>query len=235
MVVKIDKGDDVGEYMARPRSRASKQVRRQQLINATIDSLAKRGYAETTMAHVTEGAKLSRGIANFHFESKGRLLIETLQFMADEYDAHWKAALERAGSDPAARMRALMVADFDRNICNSRKIAAWFAFISEAKTRPIYRELCWSRDDDFRDALHSICLALKKQAQYAFNAENTAAAIYSLQEGLWMRLMLTGKDFPRQSALETSLSVIGTFFPRHFHPDGSLLPYMGAPVRARMN
>lgn len=46
---------------------AAKEVRQVQLIEATIESLAKRDYSETTMADV---AGLSRGIVNFHFESK---------------------------------------------------------------------------------------------------------------------------------------------------------------------
>ena len=64
--------------------KASKETRRQQLIEATIDSLARRGYSETTMADVADGAGLSRGIVNFHFESKEKLLVATLQYMADE-------------------------------------------------------------------------------------------------------------------------------------------------------
>ncbi|WP_457155514.1 TetR family transcriptional regulator, partial [Mesorhizobium sp. P5_C1] len=64
--------------------KASKEVRQLQLIEATIDSLAKRGYSETTMADVADGAGLSRGIVNFHFESKEKLLIATLQHMYDE-------------------------------------------------------------------------------------------------------------------------------------------------------
>ena len=84
--------------------KASKETRRQQLIEATIDSLAKRGYSETTMADVADGAGLSRGIVNFHFESKEKLLVATLQYMADEYSAHWRAALQKAGDDPARQL-----------------------------------------------------------------------------------------------------------------------------------
>ena len=73
--------------------KASKETRQQQLIEATIDSLAKRGYSDTTLANVADGAGLSRGIVNFHFESKEKLLISTLQFMSDEYASHWNAAL----------------------------------------------------------------------------------------------------------------------------------------------
>ena len=86
--------------------KASKETRRQQLIEATIDSLAKRGYSETTMADVADGAGLSRGIVNFHFESKEKLLVATLQYMADEYSAHWRAACQKAGDDPARQLAA---------------------------------------------------------------------------------------------------------------------------------
>ncbi|TIO30708.1 MAG: TetR family transcriptional regulator, partial [Mesorhizobium sp.] len=126
--------------------KASKEVRQLQLIEATIDSLAKRGYAETTMADVADGAGLSRGIVNFHFESKEKLLVATLQYMYDEYSAHWRAALQKAGDDPARQLQALVWADFDRSICNKRKLAAWCAFWGEAKSRPTYQALSSSRD-----------------------------------------------------------------------------------------
>ena len=124
----------------------SKEVRRLQLIEATIDSLARRGYSETTMADVADGAGLSRGIVNFHFESKEKLLVATLQFMADEYAAHWRSALQKAGDDPARQLAAVVAADFDRSICNKRKLAAWCAFWGEAKSRPTYQALCGARE-----------------------------------------------------------------------------------------
>src|SRR6478752_2460773 len=108
--------------------KASKETRRQQLIEATIDSLAKRGYSDTTLANVADGAGLSRGIVNFHFESKEKLLVSTLQFMADEYANHWNTALEKAGPRAADKIWALVNADFDRRICTKRKLAAWCAF-----------------------------------------------------------------------------------------------------------
>src|SRR4051794_11828903 len=116
--------------------KASKETRRQQLIEATIDSLAKRGYSETTMADVADGAGLSRGIVNFHFESKEKLLVATLQYMADEYSQHWRSALQKAGDDPARQLLTLTAIDFDHSICTKRKLAAWCAFWGEAKSRP---------------------------------------------------------------------------------------------------
>ena len=74
---------------------ASKEVRRQQLINATIDSIAKHGVAGTTMTTVTRTAGLSIGLANFHFTSKQNMFEETLRFLAEEHRDHWKKSFKR--------------------------------------------------------------------------------------------------------------------------------------------
>ena len=62
-----------GEARTRPETR---ERRREQLIRSTIDSIARRGFAETTLANVADGAGLSRGIVNFHFKSKDALLAQ---------------------------------------------------------------------------------------------------------------------------------------------------------------
>ena len=109
------------------------------------------------MADVADGAGLSRGIVNFHFESKEKLLVATLQYMADEYSAHWRAALQKAGDDPARQLRTLVAADFDRSICNKRKLAAWCAFWGEAKSRPTYQALCGARDEAYQNVFIELC------------------------------------------------------------------------------
>ncbi len=205
------------------RRRASKEFRREQLIHATIDSIATKGYSATTLADVADGAGLSRGIVNFHFESKEKLFIETLTYMSDEYGAHWREALEAAGPGSASQLRALVVADLDPVICNPRMIAAWFAFWAEAVTRPAYQALCWSHDEDYLRAIHQLCVKLKDEAGYSFDPDRTATAVYALQEGLWLRLMLGGTSFTQPEALQTALEAAGNLFPKHFEHDGTII------------
>lgn len=196
--------------------KASKEVRRQQLIEATIDSLAKRGYAETTLADVADGAGLSRGIVNFHFESKEKLLVATLQTMADEYAGHWRTALAKAGDDPARQLWALCAADFDRSICNRRKLAAWCAFWGEAKSRPTYQALCGARDEAYQATVVGICQRLDAEGGYGLDAGSTALAINAMLEGLWLRLMMGAQDVTRDSALRAATDMLCAIFPRHF-------------------
>ena len=50
-----------------------KQLTHQKLIDATIDVIAQEGFSAVTMAKVAANAGLSRGICNFHFETKDRV------------------------------------------------------------------------------------------------------------------------------------------------------------------
>jgi len=196
--------------------KASKETRRQQLIEATIDSLAKRGYSETTMADVADGAGLSRGIVNFHFESKEKLLVATLQYMADEYSAHWRAALSKAGDEPARQLRALVAADFDRAICNKRKLAAWCAFWGEAKSRPTYQSLCGARDEAYQRVFIELCAVLKRDGGYGFDPQATALALSAMLEGLWLRLMMGTEDVTRETAFQAATEFLAAVFPKHY-------------------
>ncbi|WP_442581932.1 transcriptional regulator BetI [Mesorhizobium sp. ASY16-5R] len=196
--------------------KASKETRRQQLIEATIDSLAKRGYSETTMADVADGAGLSRGIVNFHFESKEKLLVATLQYMADEYSAHWRAALLKAGDDPARQLSALVAADFDRAICNKRKLAAWCAFWGEAKSRPTYQMLCGANDEAYQQVFIGLCQRLKDDGGYDFDAFSTALGLSAMLEGLWLRLMMGTENASRESAQQAAAEFLASVFPKHF-------------------
>jgi AcrR family transcriptional regulator len=196
--------------------KASKETRRQQLIEATIDSLAKRGYSETTMADVADGAGLSRGIVNFHFESKEKLLVATLQYMADEYSTHWRAALIKAGPEAADQLKALVAADFDRSICNKRKLAAWCAFWGEAKSRPTYQALCGARDEAYQREFVDLCSRLKQEGRYDFDPVATALGLSAMLEGLWLRLMMGTEQVTREIALRAALDYLASVFPKHY-------------------
>lgn len=202
-----------------PKRKESKETRRQQLIEATIDSLAKRGYSETTLADVADGAKLSRGIVNFHFESKEKLLIATLQAMADEYAAHWSASLEKAGPRAADKLWALVAADFDRKICTRRKLAAWCAFWGEAKSRPTYQALCGARDDGYEDVFVTLCAEMKAEAGYDYEPRPAALALCAMMEGLWLRLMM-GAGLTREKAYEAAVEHLVALLPRHMTRQG---------------
>lgn len=195
---------------------ATREFRRQQLIESTIESIAKRGFSETTMADVADGAGLSRGIVNFHFTSKDQLLVETLQFLADEYREAWRRALAKAGPKPIDRLQAMFLADLDPQVCNRKKIAVWYAFYGEAKSRPTYLKLCAERDREQNDIMIDLARQVIDEGAYKLEAETIVNGLSALTDGLWLDQLIWHKTFEREAARQTVLTFLSACFPKHY-------------------
>ncbi|MGH6718779.1 MAG: TetR family transcriptional regulator, partial [Alphaproteobacteria bacterium] len=113
------------KLVRRAQIKANTRIR---LLDATIDVIAAKGFADTTLAEVGRRAGMSRGIVNFHFASKERLMVATLRHLADEYALRLEKALGRAGPDPARRLGAMIAIEFHPRLCTRRKILTWRAF-----------------------------------------------------------------------------------------------------------
>ena len=196
--------------------KASKEIRRQQLIEATIDVMARKGYSGTTMLDVAKAAGLSSGIVNFHFETKEKLLVETLKYLAEEYRANWHKALNGAGTDATDKLRALLFSDFNPEICSPRKLAAWCAYWAEAQSRPTYLEHCGSNDEEYSAIVLDLCRAIIKKGRYALEPELIARALDALLEGLWLDLMTMAKPYSLDDAKQTIATCLHAFFPKHY-------------------
>jgi len=200
--------------------KASKEIRRQQLIEATIDVMARKGYSGTTMLDVAKAAGLSSGIVNFHFETKEKLLVETFKYLADEYRANWHKALA-AGGDPAGQLRSLLFSDFNPEICSPRKLAAWCAFWAEAQSRPTYLEHCGSNDEEYSAIVLGLCKAIIKKGRYPHVPELIARALDALLEGIWLDLMTMAKPYSLEDAKQTIAACLHAFFPKHYPAAGT--------------
>lgn len=200
-----------------PPRKASREHRRQQLIDATIESLARRGFAQTTLTDVALTAGLSHGLVNFHFESKEKLLTETLLFLATEYRDNWVNALGAAPAAPAAQLNALLMADFNERVCTQTKLTAWCAYWGEAQSRPIYQEMCGSNDIEYVSVLEGICARLIDEGGYQLDAVTVARALRVTVQGLWLDLQTTASPFAREEAARTIRVCVTAFFPKHFN------------------
>jgi TetR/AcrR family transcriptional repressor of bet genes len=196
---------------------APKQERQQQLIQATIRSVAKNGMSDTTMATVSSEAGLSQGIINLHFQSKDRLLVETLRFLSEQYRETWEKAVFKAGDDPADRLAAMVAMDFKAPVCDRNKLAVWFAFWGESKSRPTYRKICAMRDMEYRAELQQACHDLVDQGGYQnLDAKSVAASLSAMTSGLWLDLLTNPRCMTREHARRICMSYLAITFPRHF-------------------
>lgn len=196
---------------------ASREVRRRQLIEATIDSIAERGFSATTLAAVTKGAKLSHGIVNFHFNNKETLFVETLGFLAREHYDQWQGAMEEAGPDPSKQLAAIIEVDFEYAICSPKKLAVWFAFWGQAKYRLSYLEFHDEYDKQRSVEIERLCSLIVEDGGYdRIDLASTTRSIVALVDGLWLGLLLYPKAARREAALDDCFAFLARLFPKHF-------------------
>jgi len=202
---------------ASPRRTASREVRQRQLIEATIDSIAERGFSATTLAMVTKGAKLSHGIVNFHFNNKETLFVETLGFLAQEHYDHWHGAMKAAGPDPSKQLAAIIKVDFERTISSPKKLAVWFAFWGQAKYRPAYLEIHDHYDQQRTSEIERLCGLIVEDGGYEnIDVASTARSLEALVDGLWLCLLLYPVKSPRKAALNDCFTFLARVFPKHY-------------------
>ena len=212
----------VQDQAAPPRTK-SREARRVQLIDATIRTLATRGYARTTLTEVARTAGLSHGLVNFHFDTKEKLLAETLAHLADEYQRNWMQALEAAGPDPARRLNALIEADFRPDICTPDRLSAWCSFWGEAQSRPIYQQRCGSNDQFYNDTLDALCARMITDHGYSGNPARISRVLRVTVEGVWLDMITLSAPYALDEARATVMTSVAAFFPRHFDQDGLIV------------
>ena len=198
------------------RRTAPKRERKEQLIKATIRSIAKHGLSVTTMATVAKEAGLSQGIINLHFQSKDRVLEETLRYIADEYRQIWLKAMENEASSAAEQLKALVAVDFDKRIVQKNKLAVWFAFWGESRSRPTYRQICAERDEEYRQVASRLCDEIIKEGGYSIKSDFVVYGQAAMNEGLWLDLLLNSPAMTPEMGYEISMAWLQAIFPQHF-------------------
>lgn len=195
----------------------AREVRRQQLIDATIDSISRHGIGGTTMSSVTETAGLSLGIVNFHFQSKQNLLEETLVFLAREHHDQWLRAYRDAGLSAREKLLAIVDAHFHPRICSPKKLAVWYAFYGEAGRRKVYRKLIEDIDMERYELSLRLCEEIEQEGGYgAMLPRQVTNLLEALYDGIWLELLTYPKNHTRARARDHILAFLAIVYPDHF-------------------
>ena len=196
---------------------ASKEARRQQLIQATIKCISKRGIGGTTMGEVANEAGLSQGIVNLHFKSKDNLLNETLRWVAEQYKSQFEKTLEKSGPGAEDKLLALMELDLRPSVCDRHKLAVWFAFWGEAKAVPTYQKMCDAYDREYDEVIGRLCEQIIKDGGYQeIDARTVTEALSSMTDGLWLSCLISPKSWDRHIARGAIYSYLRAVFPEHY-------------------
>ena len=189
--------------------------RRNLLIDATITAIAEFGLSKLTLAKISSIAGLTAGTVNFHFDSKESLLLETLNFVSEEFDRGIANALKNAGPDPAKRLAAIIDASLDPEITEHRKMAVWHAFDSESRGREDYQRIRGALDKQNFKLILSLCEQIINNVnkQTEISARAIANAISGITDEVWKEILFAGESYDRDDARKVCLSFLASIFP----------------------
>lgn len=207
-----------------------KDKRKIQLIQATMDSIAKRGLTETTITHISKGASMSRGIINFYFTSKEMMMREVLGYLIAQYEEVWQSDLAKAPIAPRAKLEAVVKAHFDKNVCSSKRLNVMSAFWGHAASHEAYREKIDASDQRLLETIANLWLEI---APKGYDPIQFSRQLHALIRGLWLSYLLAPKTTDRNELAAQCMA----FIDQHLTPirvvKDTTDPKVAAPVAVK--
>lgn len=192
-----------------------KQQTRHRLLETTIDIIADEGFSGVTMAKVAERAGLSRGIGNFHFQTKDQLLLEAFRMLYREHAEAWQEAISDASSPPALRLVTLIETLLSPPIADHRKLAVWLAFWGVAPHRRTYLEICTAGDRAYEEAVAGLLRQLSPAADEicGLSLRTISVALTGMIDGAHLQYLIAPGRLTPEEAIRACLAYLASFFP----------------------
>jgi TetR/AcrR family transcriptional regulator, transcriptional repressor of bet genes len=174
-----------------------REVRRAQLIDATLRTIDEAGLSGTTLASVAQRANISTGIVSHYFGDKDGLLEATMRHVLRDLSRATARRRAAARSEPRARLRAIVAANFDATQVNTPVMKTWLAFWSQSMHEPALKRL---QHVNTRRLYSNLCAEFGRALSRA-RARQAASGLAALIDGLWLRGALAGEPFDTRAAL----------------------------------
>jgi TetR/AcrR family transcriptional regulator, transcriptional repressor of bet genes len=172
-------------------------IRRRQLIDATISSIGRYGYGETTVQRISRAAGVSSGIIHHYFGGKGELLEASMRALLAELRREVVERLARA-TTPRSRLEAIVDGNFAPSQFAPPVVAAWLVFWSQARHEPRLARLQRLHQRRLYSNLHHAFA----QAVAPAAATQAARGLAALIDGLWLNAALSGaRDIDQARAI----------------------------------
>jgi len=177
-----------------------KEVRQQQLIDATLMSVERHGLQRTTINTISHIAGMSSGIISHYFGGKQGLIEATLRYLLEELKQALLASITDKNITPISRLYKIVEANFTELQRSNPVTKTWLNFWSQAMHDPGLARLQYINNQ----RLYSNLLFAFKQLLPKTEAINAAKQSAAIIDGFWLRSALSltpQKDFKEAEIL----------------------------------
>lgn len=203
---------------AAPKPRFARQppeVRRQALVDATIECLKRYGHEGLSIRTISAQAGVSVGLINHHFPNKDELVAAAYRHINSELVRGMQAAVDRAGPSPQARMRAFLEAWFSAPSLDADALAVWVVFWGLYRHSRLIQRIHRETYQGYVSLLHGMLAELLPQSRTARGRRTgrsgaaasvdlhlAAIGLTALLDGLWLEWCLEPGTFRPAEAVE---------------------------------
>lgn len=194
-----------------------REIRRPQLIKATMDVIDQVGLQAASVALIGRAANVSPGIINHYFGGKDGLLEATMRQVLADLGEGVKQELAQVGPDDVVgRVLAIVRGNFNPRQLDSHVVKTWLAFWAQAMHHPVLFRL---QRVNARRLLSHLRLELKRVVPRE-RAHFIAIGIAALIDGIWLRGALN----PKGIDVEQALAIITDYLERQLPPEHFATP-----------
>lgn len=182
--------------------RATPQLRREALIDATLRCLKRYGHEGVSVRRISAAAGVSIGLINHHFPSKSGLVAVTYETLALSLQESIRTQAENRAVSPRDRLSGFFRASFAPEILDPQLFNVWLVFWSMVAHSPEIRAVHDRTYGKYRSILESLLgqLAISGEAP-KFKLRPAAIALSALLDGLWVELSLSPTTFKPREAI----------------------------------
>ena len=178
------------------------EARREELVAATLQCLAKYGHDGVSVRKISAVAGVSMGLINHHFPGIDGLVAAAYDSLATRLlHASRRHALTTDG-DPVARLHAYFAASFAPEALDPALFQTWLVFWSLVPHSPEMRMVHDRTYGETREVLEGLLASLKRVPGVPpFRVASAALGLNALMDGLWVELSLSRSNFAAEEAI----------------------------------
>ncbi|WP_020408066.1 choline-binding transcriptional repressor BetI [Hahella ganghwensis] len=163
------------------------EEKKEQLIEATLQSVEAFGIQGTTINRISQFAGVSTGIISHYFGGKQALMEATVRYLLNALQKTLISELDKSDGSPKARIMAIVQANFSKLQVSDRAAKTWLAFWAQAMHDPELARLQRVNEKRLFSNLKVTLRELLPEEQVEEKAQTIAALI----DGLWLRSALS--------------------------------------------
>ncbi|THV22341.1 TetR family transcriptional regulator C-terminal domain-containing protein [Peteryoungia ipomoeae] len=191
--------------------RAGEAERRQNLVNATLESISDHGLEGATVRDIAARAGVTGGLIRHYFDGKDQMVQEAYREMLATMTQTAIQAMGAEEGEASDRLRRFIIANLSPPIADPKALSLWAAFISRVRTDEEFGKI---HRENYLVILstveHMVASLLSQHGSRGENrnARELAIAINGLIDGLWLEASLAGDLFDETRLPDIALTAV---------------------------